>query len=121
APFFVDRFASMKWTILTPDESVAWDGEELRFGPGVPRREAPAEDELEELWKSYYASTFNPARINLKMTKREMATRHWPTLPETELIPQLIRNAPQRVDGMLDCRTAPSAATFIPQTYTLPQ
>ncbi|MGF1633212.1 MAG: TIGR03915 family putative DNA repair protein, partial [Phycisphaerae bacterium] len=34
APFFADRFGGMRWTILTPDASVAWDGHALAFGPG---------------------------------------------------------------------------------------
>jgi DNA polymerase len=33
APFFRDRFAALRWSILTPDRSVAWDGVELMFGP----------------------------------------------------------------------------------------
>ena len=33
APFFVDRFRSMDWTILTPIGSVRWDREALTFGP----------------------------------------------------------------------------------------
>jgi probable DNA metabolism protein len=36
APFFVDRFASMRFAILTPRISILWDGT-LRFGPGARR------------------------------------------------------------------------------------
>ncbi len=35
APFFAERFASMRWSILTPDGSAHWDGKTLRFGAGV--------------------------------------------------------------------------------------
>ena len=37
APFFAERFAVMRWTILTPDESASWDTEtkSITFGPGV--------------------------------------------------------------------------------------
>ena len=87
APWFVDRFGSMRWSILTPDRSAYWDMQALRFGPGVPRSEAPEGDALEELWKSYYASIFNPARLMVKAMKSEMAVRYWHTLPEAELIP----------------------------------
>ncbi|MBL9082659.1 MAG: TIGR03915 family putative DNA repair protein, partial [Planctomycetales bacterium] len=67
APFFSRRFKEMHWTVLTPDASVTWDGEELHYGPGTPQAEAPAGDALEELWRTYYAGIFNPARIKLKM------------------------------------------------------
>jgi probable DNA metabolism protein len=100
APFFADRFASMHWSILTPDESLCWDLHELRFGPGAPRSSAPNRDDLEAMWKSYYASTFNPARIKLNAMNAEMPRRYWPTLPETEIIDDLLANAPRRVAEM---------------------
>jgi DNA polymerase len=53
APFFRDRFATMRWTILTPDDSVSWDGHQLCFAPGVPASAAPQGDVLEELWARY--------------------------------------------------------------------
>lgn len=101
APFFARRFKAMKWTILTPDESVVWDEDQLQYGGGVPRSEAPGEDELEELWKVYYANIFNPARIKIKMMKSEMPVRHWPTLPEADIIADLLLAAPQRVEAMI--------------------
>ncbi|MBN8624673.1 MAG: UdgX family uracil-DNA binding protein, partial [Planctomycetes bacterium] len=101
APFFSRRFKEMHWTVLTPDASVTWDGEELHYGPGTPQAEAPAGDALEELWRTYYAGIFNPARIKLKMMKREMPVRHWATLPETRIIPELLDDAPRRVEAML--------------------
>jgi DNA polymerase len=101
ASFFARRFAPMKWAILTPDESVWWDTSDLTFGPGVAASEAPPADELEGLWRTYYAGIFNPARIKLKAMKREMPVRHWATLPETELIPDLLRDAPRRVEEMM--------------------
>jgi uracil-DNA glycosylase len=53
APFFVDRFASMRWSILTPDRCVHWDTRELRFTDGVPKSQAPLGDEVEKLWLTY--------------------------------------------------------------------
>jgi DNA polymerase len=44
APFFVDRFNAMRWSILTPLGSRHWDGQELTSGPAVRREDAPAED-----------------------------------------------------------------------------
>jgi uracil-DNA glycosylase len=100
APFFMRRFRSMNWSILTPDTSAYWDGQELRYGPGMPRSAAPAGDELESLWKTYYANIFNPARVNPRAMQRDMPKRHWNTLPEMELLDDLLRGAEKRVQEM---------------------
>ncbi len=117
-PWFAARFGSMRWSILTPDESVYWDGEELVYGPGVPRSEAPQEDALEDLWKDYYASIFNPARVKIKAMKTEMPVRHWATLPETQLIPSLLSAAGNRVIEMATNQKT-SAAPWVPATHDL--
>ena len=121
APFFARRFKGMNWTILTPDESVTWDQTELQYGPGVPASEAPDGDALEELWKTYYASIFNPARVKVAMMKREMPVRHWPTLPEAELIEGLLQQAPQRVTEMIERNEgfAQTATHYLPQKTDL--
>ena len=119
APFFVRRFGSMPFAILTPDRSAYWDLEMLRFGPGVPRSEAPTEDALEELWLAYYASVFNPARVKVKAMKTEMPVRHWATLPETALIPGLLAQAETRVLEMAKAQPD-SAARFVPASRDLP-
>src|SRR5688572_13744450 len=59
APFFARRFGPMKWSILTPLLSAYWNGESLTFGPGASASDAPRDDELEALWKTYYANIFN--------------------------------------------------------------
>ncbi len=87
APFFARRFNGMNWSILTPDESASWDQQKLHYGPGATVADAPDSDALENLWRTYYASIFNPARVKVAAMKREMPLRHWPTLPETSLIP----------------------------------
>jgi probable DNA metabolism protein len=119
APFFVRRFGSMRWAILTPDESAYWDGEELCFGPGVPRSAAPADDQLEDLWRTYYGSIFNPARANLRAMRAEMPVRHWATMPETEIINDLLRNAGSRTISMVKDQPQ-SARPFIPEHPSLP-
>ena len=101
APFFAKRFASMSWSILTPDRTVSWDREELLFGPGVPRSSAPRDDDLDDLWRTYYASVFNPARIKLRTMQREMPKRYWQNLPEASMIPGLVADAPARVQRMI--------------------
>lgn len=100
APFFAERFASLRFSILTPDESAHWDGEELTYSPGVPASEAPKGDELEELFRAYYRSTYNPARARLRAMKAEMPVRHWSTLPETLAIRDLVLEGEGRVAAM---------------------
>ena len=121
-PFFARRFPNMHWTILTPDESAHWDLSELTFGPGVPADQAPEADQLEELWKTYYASIFNPARIKLKAMKKEMPVRHWKTLPEAALIPQLLMKAPERVAEMIARQEGSrrSARDYLPGELNMP-
>src|SRR5205085_3543925 len=71
APFFASRFADMPWSILTPDLCAHWDGHAISIAAGVARSEAPTEDRLEETWRSYYASIFNPARLKVKAMQKE--------------------------------------------------
>jgi DNA polymerase len=130
APFFRERFGGMRWTILTPDESVTWDGEELRFGPGVEASAAPGDDQLEDAWRTYYASVFNPARVKLKAMKAELPVRHWRTLPETQVLPDLLAGARSRVSAMVEqpgraageagCAPMLGAAPFLPPVMSLP-
>ena len=123
APFFAERFAPMHWTILTPDESATWDPgtRQVAFGPGLPREAAPAEDELEELWRSYYASIYNPARLNPDVMRQEMPVRYWKNLPEVSLLPTLITQSASRVNTMVKVQEGkPSAAPFVPSNHTLP-
>src|SRR5690349_23089446 len=63
ASFFVQRFTNMRWSILTPELSLHWNGQKLSEGAGATKSEAPTGDPLEELWRTYYASIFNPARL----------------------------------------------------------
>ncbi|MDB5328602.1 MAG: Uracil-DNA glycosylase, putative family 6 [Phycisphaerales bacterium] len=119
ASFFVDRFRSMDWAILTPDTSVAWENGELQFGPGVPT-DPLLGDVVEDLWTTYYANIFNPARIKLKAMQAEMPRKHWPTLPETRLIPQMLKDAPARVQKMLDAAPkVPVMLDYVPKTSSL--
>ncbi len=114
APFFARRFTGMRWAILTPSRSVRWDGHALTFGPGQTQADAPTEDAREELWRTYYANIFNPARLNTRMMQQEMPTRYWKHLPEATLLPQLVRDAGDRVQEMHD-RTAQAPQRRIPE------
>jgi probable DNA metabolism protein len=99
--FFVDRFASMNWSILTPDLCAHWDQLQIRFTEGVDRSRAPSEDQVENLWLTYYRNIFNPARIKVHAMQAEMPKKYWKNLPETEAIPSLLRDAPGRVEEMM--------------------
>ena len=102
APFFVNRFARMRWAILTPRRSIRWNGEALECGPGAARDEVPPPDAGEALWLVYYRHTFNPSRLNLPHLRREMPRRYWHNLPESTLIDTLARDAPVRSAAMIE-------------------
>ncbi len=123
APFFAERFAPMRWTILTPDESVSWDPatQQLSFSAGTGKETAPQEDELEALWRSYYSSIFNPARLNPEAMRAEMPVRYWQHLPEVALLPDLMQRAEGRVNAMVTRQSKqPTAAPFVPTEHTIP-
>jgi uracil-DNA glycosylase len=106
APFFVRRFSNMAFSILTPDVCAHWDRQNLSFTPGADPADAPAGDDLEAYWRTYYASTFNPARLRTATMVREMPKRYWRNLPEASLIPEMTRAAGDRTTQMVE--TAPS-------------
>ena len=102
AGFFIDRFASMRWSILTPEVSIHWDGTALTEGPGASKADAPDRDPTEEVWKTYYANIFNPARLKIGAMLREMPRKYWKNMPETALVPALIAGAQARESGMIE-------------------
>ena len=105
AQFFVDRFTSLDWTILTPKGSLWWDRIELAIGPPAQRSDAPETDAFEIGWRTYYQSTFNPARTNLNQMRQHMPKKYWRNLPETQAIPGLVNAAASRVDEMIERET----------------
>jgi DNA polymerase len=102
AGFFVDRFTTMRWSILTPALSLHWDGKQLCEGPGAVRADAPAGDPVEETWKRYYAAIFNPARLKVQAMLKEMPRKYWANMPETALLGNLIAGARSREMAMVD-------------------
>ncbi len=107
SPFFVKRYAGMDWSVLTPCECAHWEGKTLTFTPGVPRGTAPAEDALDDLWRTYYRSIFNPARVKAKAMQSEMPKKYWKNLPEAPLIPELLSGSRKRVQTMLESEELP--------------
>ncbi|MFQ6775333.1 UdgX family uracil-DNA binding protein [Cereibacter sphaeroides] len=99
APFFARRFGDMDWAIVTPDVTARFVAGQLDFAL-TEERTAPPADGTEELWRTYYANIFNPARLMVKAMQSEMPKRYWKNLPEAELIPGLIRGAAERAAEM---------------------
>jgi DNA polymerase len=102
AGFFVRRFANMRWSILTPQLSIHWDGETLSEGPGATQADAPQGDPLEAMWKIYYANIFNPARLKVGAMLKEMPKKYWRNMPETALVAPLIAGARNRELAMIE-------------------
>ena len=125
AAFFVRRFATMVWSILTPYRSAHWNGDELSFTAGANRADVPDDDKLEEYWRAYFSSIFNPARLKIGAMTSEMPRKYWRNLPEAAAIPELIRNASTRVANMVEApvfsppkpaRAAPPTVDDLPDT-----
>ena len=105
--FFRKRFAGMDWSILTPDQCMHWDGRKIQFTKGVDKSQAPDADALDELWKTYYRSIFNPARLKVKAMQSEMPKKYWKNLPEAEVIEELIASSSETTRKMLAKPTSP--------------
>lgn len=99
-PFFVRRFGDKPWSIFTPDGSAHWNLETLSFSEGMSQNDFEHDDPFDEVWKTYYRSIYNPARLKIKMMKQEMSPKYWSSLPEAEIIQELIRETPQRLQNM---------------------
>jgi DNA polymerase len=108
ASFFVNRFTNMRWSILTPELSIHWDGQVLAEGPGATRADAPSGDPLEETWRTYYSSIFNPARLKVGAMLKEMPKKYWRNMPETSLVQPLIATAREREIAMIERSRASS-------------
>ncbi len=100
APFFRKRFANMDWSIFTPKGCAHWNGAVLVFTPGIAADPIGDGDAMENHWKTYYRSIFNPARLKVKMMQTEMPKKYWKNLPEAELIGQLIQESRGRESSM---------------------
>jgi len=106
---FVQRMANLNFSILTPDLCVHWDKARLTTSPGVQAGAAPAEDASEDHWRTYFASIFNPARLNAGVMAQHMPRSYWRNLPEAADIPELVAKAQQRTETMVQAHpTEPS-------------
>ncbi|WP_347139112.1 UdgX family uracil-DNA binding protein [Paracoccus sp. SSK6] len=98
APFFARRFADMDWLIATPEGIARFDGT-ITYAPPAPRLDFPV-DASHTLWQTYFANIFNPARIKTNAMRSEMPRKYWKNLSETALIPEMLADAPRRVQAM---------------------
>lgn len=101
-PFFRRRFPNMDWAIFTPKGCAHWDGGDLIFTEGIEKNPVEEVDRMEEAWKVYYRSIFNPARLKVKMMRTEMPKRYWKNLPEAGLIDGLISESRTKTEVMRD-------------------
>ncbi len=97
--FFARRFADMDWVIATPRMTVAFRDGVVSYDTSL-RTKPDFEDPTEELWRTYFANIFNPARLKVKAMSSEMPKKYWKNLPEAALIPDLIAGAEARVREM---------------------
>lgn len=104
--YFVRRMANLRFSILSPEICIHWDGLALTTTPGVEKAAAPAGDALEDYWRDYYASIFNPARLNPKVMAGHMPRHYWRNLPEASLVPGLIEQAKARTTAMVEARSS---------------
>ncbi len=117
APWFRNRFGSMRWSILTPDRSAHWDLDKLTFGPGVPQPGAGGRCAGRSLARLLWLY-FQPGARQSEGDAAEMPTRHWATLPEAQIIPALLAQAQTRVSNMAMNQKS-SAAAWLPESKDL--
>jgi len=67
----------------------------------MSRHDAPAADAHDDLWRTYYRSIFNPARLKVQAMQSEMPKKYWKNLPEAEIIHELIASSENRVRTMI--------------------
>lgn len=77
APFFLERSVGMRWSILTPERCVHWNGAQATFTPGVPPEAAIRVDALEVLWREYYGSIFDHTRLAPGVIRSVMPMSCW--------------------------------------------
>lgn len=120
APIFASRFRDRSWSVLTPTRSAHYDAGQLRYGPGATPPQQEADDPLEELFRTYYAAVFDPARLNPVAMRRDLPGRRLRALPEARIVPELIRGAERRKSSMIArADVLPRTEHFLPQVRDL--
>ena len=89
--------------------SLRWDGERSCIRRrGVREADAAGGRRARGLWRTYYATIFNPARLKVKAMQAEMPKKYWRNLPEAELIPELIASGREPGRSMVDASDQPT-------------
>lgn len=101
-PFFQTRFKNMTWSILTPYLAAHWNRESLTLQENADRSCVPKDDNIERYWLKYYATTFNPARAKKAAMLSQMPKKYWKNMPETALVPDLLRQSEARTRKMIE-------------------
>jgi DNA polymerase len=89
ADYFEKRLGRARWMIASPGGLARHDGDGVVFDLTAAIAPPRGADDTEALWRAYYRSIFNPARVNLDLTRQRLPTRFWKDLPEGDLIPTL--------------------------------
>ncbi len=100
--FFQTRFKNMRWSILMPYRAAHWDLQNLHMEDNPNPDLYPREDKVEEYWLGYYANIFNPARPKKGAMLNQMPKKYWQNMPETKLIPNMLRTAHERTRDMIE-------------------
>jgi DNA polymerase len=86
----------------------------------VPHDPTGGADALDELWRAYYRSIFNPARLKVRAMQSEMPKKFWKNLPEAQLIPGMIADSRRRTRTMIETEGSPvKPAPAIPYLESL--
>ncbi|MCP1118840.1 UdgX family uracil-DNA binding protein [Robbsia andropogonis] len=104
AEYFEKRLGRSRWVIASPDGLAHHNGEHVVYDRRARLEPPRPGDDTEALWRTYYQSIFNPARVNLDLTRQHMPARFWKHLPEGDLIQRLAIAAAtgQRRHGQAD-------------------
>ena len=100
-PFFQTRFRNMRWSILTPYRAAHWDRQDMVLEDNPNPDLYPKEDEIEQYWLGYYSNIFNPARPKKSAMLNQMPKKYWKNMPETVLVPEMLRKAETRAREMI--------------------
>ena len=116
--FFVGRFGSMRWAILTPGHSLIWNLKSWNTGPGVPRLARPPGRRTGGPVAVVLRDDFQSSPAEAECDAGALPVGRWNNLPESRMIPELVRMSRGRVDQMIDSQPL-SASDFIPQGASL--
>jgi DNA polymerase len=101
APFFVRRFASVNFSILTPDACVHWDTQALAFTPGADPADAPSEDSLEDYWRNLRKAALIPQPIARAEARTPEMAAQTPSTPSRRAVREIVRtNRDASYDGL---------------------